>query len=659
MAQGCPNADGHKGSRRPSASRDDSLTSLVWLRDFSARDTSMAKPPWCLSGPEPLAHHQVPSSAAPCSPLAADPACVAVPHAPCQPLSSSTSVREPNTLVEDLGTKSNPHAKPPYSYTTLICLVMEASEKPQVPLSAIYKWITDTFCYFQHADPSWQNFIWHNLSLKKCFIKVPREKGEWGKGGFGKLDPQYADRLKKGALIKQRMSPVQIHPAFTKIAQQEVSPVTSACTSSNILSTNRESQQLLKELEEVTSNQNWKAEADKAGQKRKQPLPNPTAKVARLSNLSLLSQEEQTELESLIGDCDWEAILDANLNGDFSTFGDLELLPPVSPIRHDPDMTAHGQHSDCPQGQEQEQVLTESDQNSLDCEESFMATAVLQHLWDEGTSDCLASATNVQQWLELSDTSVLEDSTLLEEQKSVMQKCSEERRKLAAEWAEFHSQQQLSKERMERDMDRARQMDAQREGTIVSLAKEQAELKIRGHELKAKEEQLVRDRELLEEAWRELRREKEVNRAMLSIQQQKEEMKSMSKGPRQGWLSTAHQRSPLEQLHQELPHSPVTLLPAGQALGALGKVSPALCSLTAAAPHARASAPGFLPPAGVLPWHSPGQGRESLAMAGPAELYAQLLLLRHRAQQDHDFLEEEQLFLQTLKQAPNAPSLSD
>ncbi|KAM6300451.1 fas-binding factor 1 [Aegotheles albertisi] len=293
-------------------------------------------------------------------------------------------------------------------------------------------------------------------------------------------------------------------------------------------------------------------------------------------------------------------------------------------------------------------------------------------------------------------------STLLEEQKSVMQKCSEERRKLAAEWAEFHSQQQLSKERMERDMDRARQMDAQREGTIVSLAKEQAELKIRGHELKAKEEQLVRDRELLEEAWRELRREKEVNRAMLSIQQQKEEMKSMSKllsqegaralreaggmepehqpwlqavqqhleqrkqqeqhlhqGPRQGWLSTAHQRSPLEQLHQELPHSPVTLLPAGQALGALGKVSPALCSLTAVAPHARASAPGFLPPAGVLPWHSPGQGRESLAMAGPAELYAQLLLLRHRAQQDHDFLEEEQLFLQTLKQAPNAPSLSD
>ncbi|XP_064322954.1 fas-binding factor 1 isoform X6 [Phalacrocorax carbo] len=62
-------------------------------------------------------------------------------------------------------------------------------------------------------------------------------------------------------------------------------------------------------------------------------------------------------------------------------------------------------------------------------------------------------------------------SALLEEQKSVMQKCSEERRKLAAEWAEFHTRQQLSKERMERDMDRALQMDSQREGTIMSLAK--------------------------------------------------------------------------------------------------------------------------------------------------------------------------------------------
>lgn len=52
-----------------------------------------------------------------------------------------------------------------------------------------------------------------------------------------------------------------------------------------------------------------------------------------------------------------------------------------------------------------------------------------------------------------------------------MQKCAEERRKLAAEWSELHTQQRLSKERTEREVDRALQIDSQREGAIMSLAK--------------------------------------------------------------------------------------------------------------------------------------------------------------------------------------------
>ncbi|NXS45067.1 FBF1 factor, partial [Balaeniceps rex] len=279
-------------------------------------------------------------------------------------------------------------------------------------------------------------------------------------------------------------------------------------------------------------------------------------------------------------------------------------------------------------------------------------------------------------------------SALLEEQKSVMQKCSEERRKLAAEWAEFHTQQQLSKERMERDMDRALQMDSQREGTIMSLAKEQAELKIRGRELKAKEEQLARDRELLDDAWQELRLEKEkVNGAALRIRQREEEIKSMTKLSSQKYeegeralqearrvesehqtklqvmqqhleqlkqqeqhlhqerLSMAHQRRQLEQLREELPSNPVVLLTAEQDLSAPKKsLSSTLC---------------FPPPVTALPRHSPAGSRETLAMAGPTELYAKLLLLKHRAQQDRDFLEDEQFFLETLKKASyNTSSLS-
>ncbi|NXT00546.1 FBF1 factor, partial [Jacana jacana] len=279
-------------------------------------------------------------------------------------------------------------------------------------------------------------------------------------------------------------------------------------------------------------------------------------------------------------------------------------------------------------------------------------------------------------------------STLLEEQKSVMRKCSEERRKLAAEWAEFHTQQQLSKERMERDMDRALQMDSRREGTIMSLAKEQAEMKIRSHELKAKEEQLARDRELLEEAWRELRLEKEkVNGAVLRIRQQEEEVKNVTKNSCQKYeegeralreacriesehqsrlqvmqqhlehlkqqeqrlheerLSMAHQRRQLEQLREELPSNTAKLLTADRDLSAPTKgFSSTLC---------------FPPPVRVLPQHGLGSSRETPAMAGPTELYAKLLLLKHRAQQDRDFLEDEQFFLETLKKASyNTSSLS-
>lgn len=52
-----------------------------------------------------------------------------------------------------------------------------------------------------------------------------------------------------------------------------------------------------------------------------------------------------------------------------------------------------------------------------------------------------------------------------------MHKCGDERRRLAAEWAEFSAQQKLSKERAEREAERALKVDTQREGILVNLAK--------------------------------------------------------------------------------------------------------------------------------------------------------------------------------------------
>ncbi|KAM6111139.1 forkhead box protein J1-B-like [Pterocles gutturalis] len=398
---------------------DDSLTSLMWLQDFSVANTGMAKPSYCSSGLEPQNCPRIPSSDAPCSPLAADPACMGVPKIPCKPTSSSTSSTMNHTmaahpqLAQDIDYKTNPHIKPPYSYANLICMAMEASNKPKITLSAIYKWITDNFCYFRHADPTWQNSIRHNLSLNKCFTKVPREKGEPGKGGFWKLDPQYADRLKNGTFKKRRSPPVQVHPALTEKAQQEAqcsaSPAAAFCTSKNILNVNTESQQLLKEFEEVTSGQSCNPVGGKSGLKRKQPSPHRTARAPRLSNSALLTQEEETELGSLKGDFDWAAIFDADLNEDFSTFGDLDLTPSINPIVHDVDLTAHGNHADGAQGQEQ--VLTEPNLKNLDFDETFLATSFLQHPWDEGTNDCLSNAVNMEQLFDLNDASLPADDT--------------------------------------------------------------------------------------------------------------------------------------------------------------------------------------------------------------------------------------------------------
>ncbi|XP_074927891.1 fas-binding factor 1 isoform X3 [Chelonoidis abingdonii] len=275
-------------------------------------------------------------------------------------------------------------------------------------------------------------------------------------------------------------------------------------------------------------------------------------------------------------------------------------------------------------------------------------------------------------------------NVLLEEQKSVMQKCAEERRKLAMEWSEFHTQQKLSKERTERDVDRALQIDSQREGAIMTLAKEQADLKIQASELRAKEEQLARERESVEQERQELRLEKErVNAAALHIKQRAEEIDSMSKLSSQKYeegeralleakkvesehqmrlctvqqrlerlrqqeqhlhqerQNLAHQRRQLEQLREELPNSPVQFLTKPRV------PHPGVQTKSLSTTHY------FPPPVIDLPWHNSGSmgGTQGTAGAGPAELYARLVLLKHTAERDRDFLEDEQFFLETLKKA--------
>uniref|UniRef100_A0A673LA72 Fas-binding factor 1 C-terminal domain-containing protein n=1 Tax=Sinocyclocheilus rhinocerous TaxID=307959 RepID=A0A673LA72_9TELE len=119
---------------------------------------------------------------------------------------------------------------------------------------------------------------------------------------------------------------------------------------------------------------------------------------------------------------------------------------------------------------------------------------------------------------------------LLEEQQSVMQHCAEERRKLAAEWSRFHAQEKLRQEHAEREASRVMERDAHREGSIISMAQEQVDLKLRAGELKQKEEALLRERDSLEKLRQELESEKErLSATALRLKTRAQEVESFSK----------------------------------------------------------------------------------------------------------------------------------
>ncbi|XP_054614824.1 fas-binding factor 1 homolog [Dunckerocampus dactyliophorus] len=254
-------------------------------------------------------------------------------------------------------------------------------------------------------------------------------------------------------------------------------------------------------------------------------------------------------------------------------------------------------------------------------------------------------------------------SALLEEQKSVMQQCAEERRKLAAEWTIFHAQEKQRRERVEQDVSTL--LD-RREGSIMSLAQEQADLKLRGGELKQREAAVAQEREALEQLRGELDREKErISSTALRLKIRAQEVDDFSKmaaekyeegeqalqeakrveAEHQSRLRTIHsQIERLRQLEQRTiqerirfnqqetteklrpnpssgSQSNLTVLPLPDS----GSVIPD----TKQAPTLNATA--------TMP------SSQSVA------LQAHLAIWKYNARKDHDYLQEQQIFLNNLK----------
>ncbi|KAK3520829.1 hypothetical protein QTP70_033051 [Hemibagrus guttatus] len=410
---------------------DDSLTSLQWLQEFSILSASGRQEVISTSQHQSNLFEQQLGGEAPASPLAGDLATIGMPLTPGKP--TATAVPALCTLPslvahghcpDEVDYKTNPHVKPPYSYATLICMAMQASKKSKITLSCIYKWITDNFCYFRHADPTWQNSIRHNLSLNKCFVKVPRQKDEPGKGGFWKIDPEYAERLLTGAYKKRRMPPVQINPALKNQLRMISQPVmTVPANVTSVLHVSLESQQLLQEFEEVTGlDQNWDpcleetisfdcCSAVKAC-KRKHPYGHRAGGTKALcrSSSPLLATEEPKVLGSLKGNFDWDALLNSALNGDLN----LNEGGPLSPVPQDQDLMVHDIHvnsleASVSTAESSMLIETQTDSNVNFDEETFLATEFLQSPWTEEEEknhpDFLCTSTvNINQLFDLGDS---------------------------------------------------------------------------------------------------------------------------------------------------------------------------------------------------------------------------------------------------------------
>ncbi|XP_028267026.1 fas-binding factor 1 homolog isoform X2 [Parambassis ranga] len=247
-------------------------------------------------------------------------------------------------------------------------------------------------------------------------------------------------------------------------------------------------------------------------------------------------------------------------------------------------------------------------------------------------------------------------SALLEEQKTVMQHCADERRKLAAEWAHFHLQEKQRRDRAEQEVS---SLLERREGSIISLAQEQADMKLRTAELKRKETAVTQERETLDRLREDLDREKErISSTALRLKTRAQEVEAFSKlaadkyeegeralqkarrveGEHEARLRNIHtQTERLRQQEQRLLKEQLRRSDTHR-LRPNTQIPPPLLS-DPAVPNPE------LPPVLNVPPPSPPHPTSSQTMC----LQASLALWKYTAQRDHEFLEEEQFFLENLK----------
>ena len=119
-------------------------------------------------------------------------------------------------------------SKPPHSYAQLIGMSILRAPNRRLTLAQIYKWISDTFSFYNATDAGWQNSIRHNLSLNKAFIKQERPKDDPGKGNYWAIQPGMEHQFIKEKSGRKSTGPNENTPQMTTTTFAPVSQPDSA-----------------------------------------------------------------------------------------------------------------------------------------------------------------------------------------------------------------------------------------------------------------------------------------------------------------------------------------------------------------------------------------------------------------------------------------------
>ena len=96
------------------------------------------------------------------------------------------------------------HAKPPYSYISLITMAIQNNPNKMCTLSEVYQFIMDLFPFYRSNQQRWQNSIRHSLSFNDCFVKVPRSADKPGKGSYWTLHPDAGNMFENGCYLRRQ-----------------------------------------------------------------------------------------------------------------------------------------------------------------------------------------------------------------------------------------------------------------------------------------------------------------------------------------------------------------------------------------------------------------------------------------------------------------------